>query len=111
MLHSTAHWEPTIEGYSGIRPPRFEALYRELTHFPDDTSLRHLVALGATRIVVHTDYYEPEAWARVRDRIGQFQGWLRLLYADDSGRVYELHAPPDERVSRATAGPAPDGRR
>ena len=34
MLHATAHWQKTIHGYSGIRRPLHDQLYRELTTFP-----------------------------------------------------------------------------
>ena len=48
MLHSMAHWQPMVNGYSGIIPPRHERLFRILTAFPDTASLRELESLGVT---------------------------------------------------------------
>ena len=48
MLHSMAHWQPMVNGYSGIIPPRHERLFRILTAFPDTASLHELESLGVT---------------------------------------------------------------
>ncbi len=34
MLHAMAHWQKTVHGYSGIRRPFHEELYKELSTFP-----------------------------------------------------------------------------
>jgi hypothetical protein len=93
MFHSTAHWQKTIHGYSGLRPPLHDELYAELTQFPDDTSLRALSGLGVNYVVVHTDLYPPGEWSKVEERIGLFQGWLKLEHVDGAGRVYSLVYP------------------
>ena len=49
MLHSMAHWQKTVEGYSGLRPPLHEALYAQLQRFPDERSLRGLAQLEIGR--------------------------------------------------------------
>lgn len=91
MLHATAHWHKTIEGYSGIRPPLFERLYAELMTFPDAASLRSLADLGVTHIVLHTDLLEADERATMDDRLRTFAGWLHLEHVDGDGRVYSLH--------------------
>ena len=93
MLHSTAHWRKTVEGYSGIRPPLFDQLYTELVRFPDDESVRHLAALGVTHVIVHVGEYEPAAWTAVSARLDAFAAWLRLEHEEPDGRVYSIHAP------------------
>ena len=48
MLHSMAHWQPILEGYSGVYPPDYPELYWPLTRFPDEASLRMLARIGVT---------------------------------------------------------------
>ena len=94
MLHSMAHWQKTVEGYSGLRPPLHEELYSQLLNFPDDRSLSNLAQLGVKYIVVHTDLYPPGQWPIVEARIGLFEDRLTLQREDGAGRVYQLRAPP-----------------
>ena len=91
MLHSTAHWQKTIHGYSGIRQPFHDRLYLELTAFPDDTSINSLRAVGATYIVVHTDAY-PGNWPLIEERIARTPA-LKLEHVEGAGRVYSLRSP------------------
>jgi len=93
MLHSTAHWRKTVEGYSGFRPKLHEWLYEELTAFPDDVSLRHLTALGVTHVVVHVSEYEAGEWEEVKRRLASFGERLRLEHEEDGGRVYAIRGP------------------
>ena len=65
MLHAMAHWQKTVHGYSGLRPPLHDALYRSLLRFPDEESLASLERLGVTYVVVHTDLYETGEWPAV----------------------------------------------
>jgi hypothetical protein len=90
MLHSMAHWQKTVHGYSGIRTPLHEALYRRLTRFPDDEVLDSLIALGVTYVVVHTDLYPPGQWEEIETRIDSQPGLLRLEHVEGDGRVYSL---------------------
>ncbi len=93
MLHSTAHFQKTVHGYSGLRPALHADLYWSLQTFPDRTSLGKLASLGVTYVVVHTELYPPGEWERVEERIATFREWLRLEHADGAGRVYSLHEP------------------
>jgi hypothetical protein len=90
MLHSTAHWHQTVHGYSGIRPPQHDALYRALLRFPDHDSLTQLDRLGVTHIVVHTDLYAADEWPRVNARLAEFGDRLQFLHQEADGRVYAL---------------------
>jgi hypothetical protein len=90
MLHSTAHWQKTVHGYSGIRPAPHSALYTKMRTFPDETSLAALDQFGVTYVVVHTDLYGAGEWERVSQRIQEYGPRLRLRYVDGPGRVYEL---------------------
>jgi hypothetical protein len=91
MLHSTAHWQKTVEGYSGLRPPLHALLYRQLREFPDEASLDNLTELGVTYIVVHSELYPPQEWKAVDDRLHAFGARLSLLHTEGAGRVYLLH--------------------
>jgi hypothetical protein len=92
MLHAMAHWQKTVHGYSGMRPPLHETLYRQMRRFPDDLSLDSLRDLGVTYIVVHMDqYHEPGEWPEVEERLRRYEGRrLALEYQDRGSRVYSL---------------------
>jgi hypothetical protein len=91
MLHSTAHWQKTVHGYSGLRPPLHSELYAQLRSFPDDASVARLKSLGVDYVVVHTDLYPAGQWPAVDERLRDFSGALRLEHVDGAGRVYSLH--------------------
>ena len=90
MLHSMAHWQKTVHGYSGLRPPLYDELYRQLLRFPDEESLSALEHLGVAYVVVHHDLYEPDEWTAVAAKLESFSQRLRLAHEDPSGRVYAL---------------------
>jgi hypothetical protein len=90
MLHSMAHWQKTIHGFSGFEAPFHTTLYRELRAFPDDLSLLRLRDLRITYIVVHPAYYQAGEWADVEKRLAQFADRLSLEHEEGNGRVYTL---------------------
>jgi PA14 domain len=93
MLHSTAHYQKTVHGYSGWRTAFHQQLYSEMQTFPDETSVTRLADLGVTHVVVHTDFYRPGEWSGVEERLQQFSAWLRLEHTEGAGRVYSLVKP------------------
>ena len=91
MLHSRAHWQRTVHGYSGMRPELHERLFRLLGRFPDTGSIDALEKLGVTYVVVHIDqYYEPGEWTEVEKRLTEYSSRLTLEYQDRTARVYSL---------------------
>jgi hypothetical protein len=90
MLHAMAHWQKTIHGYSGLLPAFHDALYTELYAFPDDTSIQRLADIGVEYVVVHSDLYVPEDWARVEERLALFGDRLKLEHVAGAGRVYSI---------------------
>ncbi|HEY7172787.1 MAG TPA: PA14 domain-containing protein [Vicinamibacterales bacterium] len=96
MIHSSAHWQKTVHGYSGWRTDRARQLFAEMQSFPDDTSLASLEALGVTYVVVHSDLYPPGEWQQVEERIRGYGARLRFVHAEGAGRVYELRGGPAE---------------
>ncbi len=93
MIHSTAHWQKTVAGYSGIQSGFQGVLFRQLQDFPDTSSLDTLAGIGVTFIVVHSDYYTSEQRAVVDAKLETFRDRLTLTHAEGAGRVYTLHRP------------------
>jgi hypothetical protein len=93
MLHSTAHWRPTVEGYSGLRTPMHEDLYANLVSFPDEASLRSLLQLGVSHVVVHEDLVRGDALAAFNENLRAFARWLTPVERIGDGAVYAVHAP------------------
>ena len=100
MLHSMEHWQPMVNGYSGIVPPRHQRLYMILTAFPDTASLRELEELGVSYAVLHREFYSAEDWAARRGAGGRVPG-----PAPPRGR--DRRRPPVLPAGRAD--PAPGG--
>ncbi len=92
MVHSMAHWQKTIHGYSGITPRLHEALYKELQSFPDAKSLDSLESLGVGFVVVHKTLYGPHRWTATQPRLAAFSEDLVLAYEDSESSVYKLKA-------------------
>ncbi|HWI20828.1 MAG TPA: hypothetical protein VNT81_23900, partial [Vicinamibacterales bacterium] len=65
MFHSTAHWQPIVNGYSGFFPPTFMELAEHTRDFPDDRSIAYLKKRGVDLIVVHGGILGPEAFGEV----------------------------------------------
>ncbi|HSL22485.1 MAG TPA: hypothetical protein VK886_13205 [Vicinamibacterales bacterium] len=94
MLHSMAHFQKTVHGYSGFQPEFHVRLYERLQAFPDERSLAALERLGVTFVVIHEDLYPPEQWREVEGRLRGSGGWLTLEHAGPGGRVYSLRPRP-----------------
>jgi hypothetical protein len=95
MIHSTAHWQKTVHGYSGWRAAFHWELFSELQNFPDDRSIASLSDLGVTYVVVHTDLYPTGLWPKVEERLEQFSARLHLEHVEGAGRVYTVLKPVD----------------
>lgn len=90
MLHSIAHWQKTVHGYSGIVPAAHEALYDRLRTFPDEDSLRDLTRLGVSRVVVHANMFSADDRRRLESRLTAFKDALTLEYSDADAMVYAI---------------------
>ncbi len=94
MLHSTAHWQKTIHGQSGIEPRQHTELFSQLLGFPDERSLQALERFGVRYLVVHEDLYPRGEWEGVEARIQSMPDRLALEYRSGEGRVYSLRSGP-----------------
>jgi hypothetical protein len=93
MLHSMAHWQKTVNGYSGILPSPHDELFGQLRLFPSDESVRRLAQLGVTYVVVHTSWFAPERRPALEEALRAFAPQLKLEYTDPDSRVYSLQRP------------------
>jgi ketosteroid isomerase-like protein len=100
MLHSMAHRQKTIHGYSGMLPALHAAVYSELQTFPDDVSLVRLADLDVTYVVVHAGWYPPGEWDAAEARIARYSDWMSLVHTDGMDRVYALQRPDAEVIVR-----------
>jgi hypothetical protein len=90
MLHSTAHWRPLVNGYSGLTPASHDLLFRQLVSFPDERSLDALAEIGVRSIVIHPELYPPNEWPDVKRRIQNVASRLRLLRQEGPDLAFEL---------------------
>jgi hypothetical protein len=90
MLQSTTHWMPLVNGYSDFMPPDFMANVMTLAPFPSRDSLQLLGARHVRYAVFHKYWYNDPNWHDVTARLKEFEAYLRLLYADDGTRLYEI---------------------
>ena len=81
ILHSMAHWQKTVHGYSGLLPQFSDELYSAIAHFPDDASIRRLREVGVTFVVVHD--------SRIAAQVPAFPQ-LKLEHEESDGRIYRL---------------------
>lgn len=92
MLHSMAHWQPTVHGFSGFDPPGHMQLYRAMRQFPEPESLAAMRSFGVTHVVVHIDRYQPARWDEVLRQLEK-AAELELLFQEMKSRVYRLRRP------------------
>ena len=52
---STFHWNPTVNGYSGIAPPVYYIFRDEMKAFPSERTIRLLQGIGVRNVVYHAD--------------------------------------------------------
>lgn len=93
MLHSTRHWRPLVNGYSGFTPASFQAHWDAMRAFPDQAALDYLRLLGVTHIFVHANWFAEQHGEERLARIPSTPG-LRLLLDGGNLTIYELSRQP-----------------
>ncbi len=99
MLHSTLHFLPLVNGYSGFTPERHDRLFRELASFPSEKGLAELEAISVRYAVLYRSGYGDPEWNAVLERVAGFPDRLALRKAYAEGRIYELTRGPRDRGS------------
>ncbi len=86
MYHSTLHWKPIANGFSGYHPPLYRELIERFRWLPDGEGLELLRRRGVTHLIVHTGRFRRAGKRRL------LASWRRE-YEDASPpavrRVYE----------------------
>jgi hypothetical protein len=90
MLHSTLHWRPLLNGYSGFLPQSYREHYQELRTFPDRRAIAALREWGVTHVVVHESAFVSEVGQERFEQIGETRELLLMLEAGNL-RVYRLN--------------------
>jgi hypothetical protein len=89
MLHSMAHWQKTVHGFSGFDPPAHMELYARMRRFPSNDSLEAMRGFGVTHLILHLDRYDPGQWEALAAAVEQAPG-LELVFQEARSRVYRL---------------------
>jgi hypothetical protein len=91
MVYSTLHWNPLVNGYSGIEPRRYVHIRDLMWSFPSEEFLDALRDAGTRYVVVHRRGYGPFQWARLQKGMPRaLEHSLRQVVELDGDIVYEL---------------------
>jgi hypothetical protein len=55
VLNSTAHWRPTLNGYSGYLPQSYRKNAALFWFFPEDHAIQAMRRAGATHVMIHPE--------------------------------------------------------
>ena len=102
MLHSTAHFLPLVNGYSGFTPGRHDRLFRELASFPSENGVSELEKLSVRYAIFHRSGYDEAGWKALLERIDRFSDRLERRKTFDEGLLCELITP--DRPDRGSSG-------
>jgi hypothetical protein len=104
MLASTRTFNPTLNGYSGFKPPSYYQHVEALKAFPDETSIRYLQKLDVTVAIVDGQTMRPANLAR----LSEFP-MLSLWKADGPLRIYLLARPASQQSFNGGRSTNPSG--
>ncbi|MBA2302043.1 MAG: hypothetical protein H0W08_05365 [Acidobacteria bacterium] len=91
MLHSTVHWRPILNGYSGFRPASYVRHYERLIGFPDASSLAYLREIGVTHVAVHANAFAEKAGHERLQAIAATPG-LRVAITSPNLTIYKVRS-------------------
>lgn len=90
MVHSMAHWQKTVHGFSGVLPAGHQRLYETMARFPSEDAVPQLRALGVTYVVYHADMTDAAVASAVDAQFAPFTSALAAVHTEADGRVYRL---------------------
>ena len=93
MYHSTFHWQPLVNGYSGNVPLAYFELLKAIRPFPTDDAIRHLRQIGVKYLILHERLYDVEEYERTvksLDRRSDIRQRGRLGLPGREAAIYEL---------------------
>jgi hypothetical protein len=89
VLNATAHWQPLMNGYSGLLPASFRRRAGPFWRFPRPEAIQAMKQEGATHVMVHLERFGAEATDVEQALLGRRD--LQLLGSDTAGhRLYRL---------------------
>lgn len=94
QFFGASHWLPTVDGYSGFRPPHHRELGLTLANFPDERSMTLLQGLDVTWLLVHSqlmEAFQPGRAATLRAELARTPG---LEHIRDFGPDWLYRVPP-----------------
>ncbi|MDO8833945.1 MAG: hypothetical protein Q7V01_00035 [Vicinamibacterales bacterium] len=89
LLHSTRHWHPMINGYSGFVPASYARAAEALQTFPGMQALEMLRARQVTHVVIHEAPFVGMYGQAAFDRIGEI-GSFQEVARDGEIRIYRF---------------------
>ncbi len=90
MLHSMAHWQKTVHGFSGVLPDDHQRLYEAMSVFPSQEAMDRLRGFGVTYVVYHADMNNPEMVSAIDAQFAPWSHALELVHTEADGRVYRI---------------------
>jgi hypothetical protein len=89
VLNATAHWQPVMNGSSGVTPASYRRRAESFWYFPRDWAIEAMKKEGATHVMVHLERFGAEA-PEVVAALSTRQD-LQLLGGDAKGhRLYRV---------------------
>jgi hypothetical protein len=106
-LIATAHWRPSIGGYSGVEPPAFDELIGVISQFPAPGSVELLQGLAVEHVLVHRAEMSDERRAAL-DRALADEPRVREVARFGNDTIYALAPDPwlAQLVAAVPAGEA-----
>jgi hypothetical protein len=65
VLNATAHWQPIMNGYSGLIPDGYRDWADRLWYFPEARALDAIRESGATHVMIHSEKFTPQEMAQI----------------------------------------------
>jgi hypothetical protein len=96
MYHSTAHFQPLVNGYSGWWPNDYWELVGRLRHFPTSRSLRFLLERAPVRYVIVQYDRIPEPRRRELEKgMERYRESMPMVFRRGDEAVYEIRKSAD----------------
>jgi hypothetical protein len=94
MYHSTVHFRPLVNGYSGFWPNDYWELVGRLRHFPTARSLRFLMERAPVRyVVVHYDRIPGPRRRELERGMERYREAMPVVFRVGDEAVYEIRDP------------------
>jgi hypothetical protein len=93
---ATAHWQPSVDGFTGFVPPHHRELGLSMAQFPSERSVAILRGLGVEYVILHSQLmedFQPGRAASLRQALEVTDG---VQHVQDFGPAWVYHILPAE---------------